>query len=90
MTCEICTEPYRVTLEHRFSCTFSKVCACRPMGYVLEAAMLLFCLTCTVVMMLLVGPSLGDGESSSKLTVWTLFGITVLMALVALKKIIGR
>jgi hypothetical protein len=62
------------------------------MGYILEAVMLLFCLSCTIVMMILVGPSLGKGDSGeeSRLTVWTLFGITVLMALVAFRKIVGR
>ena len=52
--------------------------------------MLLFCLACTVVMMTLVEPAVGEGSDTGRLTVWTLFAVTVAMALAALKKIVGR
>ncbi|GMH57024.1 hypothetical protein TL16_g04282 [Triparma laevis f. inornata] len=90
MKCEICREPYKVELKYRFSCRAEKVCQCKPLGYVLEALMLLFCLTCTTIMMIIVEPKLADDDESSSVMVWSLFGITCVMAFVAFKKIVSR
>ena len=52
--------------------------------------MLLFCLTCTTIMMIIVEPKLADDDESSSVMVWGLFGITCVMAFVAFKKIVSR
>mmetsp|Transcript_31377 Transcript_31377/g.62205 ORF Transcript_31377/g.62205 Transcript_31377/m.62205 type:complete len:231 (-) Transcript_31377:877-1569(-) len=90
MTCEICKNPYRVELRYKFKCTPEKVCRCKPIGYLLEAFMLIVCLSCTVIMMIIVSPSLYSTDQSSNVMVWSLFGVTVVMAFIAFKKIIRR
>ena len=52
--------------------------------------MLIVCLSCTVIMMIIVSPSLYSTDQSSNVMVWSLFGVTVVMAFIAFKKIIRR
>ena len=52
--------------------------------------MLLFCLTCVAVMMTLVSPTIKSDDTSSTIMIWGLFAFTVIMAFVAMKKIVSR
>jgi len=70
------------------------ICACRPLGYLLEMFMLIFCICCAGVMIVMVTGKphlIDDGKiSNQQIMMWILFTVILIMAMVALKKILGR
>ena len=89
MVCEICKAPYEIDVETRFS--WSRVWNCTSMGHVSEGIILLFCLGCMVVMVQMMEPKMeGDLPTTDKGLIVLLFGLTIVMAALALKKVFTR
>jgi len=90
MKCEICRSEYNISIQRKFD--VSQVCKCKPVGYFFEAVFLLLVLSATTLLMIQVSGSIESKGSprsnpSEKVTLWSLFGITFIMAVLALEKL---
>ena len=73
----------------RFS--WGRVWNCTSLGHVSEGIILLFCLGCMVVMVQMMEPKMeGDLPTTDKGLIVLLFGLTIVMAALALKKVFAR
>ena len=90
--CEICREPYQIKVKTKFKCTLEKTCSWKQLVTLLEVVLLLFCSFCTVLLMFSIinSTKYQEGDSSERITVWSLFGVGILMAMVAMVKIVRR